>query len=147
MSNLGWLEQVELRRVPAGVTGILILIISSTSSFVLNQSFFARTCSIAVATHKSSIFHVGVEELDLIVLPRFVLPQPGLGLESLVADPTLVRQHHLFFLLLLFFLCILFWVYVSHVSSPIPRVIESTETVFAWEVALGVGQIFSMWIS
>ena len=106
---------------------------------MLFQGLSAWACCVAVAAHKSSFFHVGVEELDLIVLPRFVLPQPGLGLESLVADLTLMRKHRILFLLLLLLLIMLLWVLIPNVSSPRSRVIEYIIAVFAWKVAFGVG--------
>ena len=111
---------------------------------MLFQGLSTWACCVAVAAHKSSIFHVGVEELDLIVLPRFVLPQPGLGLESLVAGLALMWQHRLLYLLLLLLLFMLLWVLIPNVPSPRSRVIEYIVAVFAWKVAFGVGQILRM---
>ena len=105
---------------------------------MLFESLFTRTCSIAVAAHKSSIFHVGVEELDLGVIPIFVLSQPILGLESIVADLALMWKHRIFFLLLLLFLSMFILVIIPNVSAPRSRILECMETVLAWEVALCV---------
>lgn len=75
MSILGWLEQVELGRIPAGGADFLIILISSTSSFVIYQSFLARTRCVAVLAHPYAVLHVGVHDLVLRVLPLSVLFQ------------------------------------------------------------------------
>ena len=76
MSILGWLEQVELRRIPAGGADFLILLISSYSSFVLYESFIAKRCCVDLFCRRDVVLDVSVDDFLLRVLTRSVLPEP-----------------------------------------------------------------------
>ena len=122
----------------------MIFLVLCAFFLMLFESLFARACHVTVTTHPSTKLHVAVHDLYLGVFLSFVLSKPGLGLESLVADLTLVLKQSLLFLLHLLLHSMLFWVHISNVSSPIPRVIEWMVAVIAREVAFGVGQILRM---
>ena len=98
---------------------------------MLFESLFAWACSVAVTTLESSVFHVGVQDLDLGVLPGLVRSKSSVGLESIMTDQALVRILFLVQLLLLQLFQMLIWMSLLDVGMEISQIPVCSVAVLA----------------